>query len=193
MGINHHVASPASDSALRLTDLFSSMTRPAAIVTAAHGGDIAGCVVGLHTQCSIDPLRVLVCLSKANRTLRIACNASTLAVHYPSEDDLDLAELFGYESGDDIDKFSACAWTLVPDREAVVLDDVKHRWIGHITEEIDLGDHVGFILEPWTVTALGELNQLDVGSLSATEAGHPRHPRLPASSDSGHAGFSVIS
>ena len=66
-----------------------------------------GCLVGFATQCSIDPLRFLVCLSNKNRTYRLARDASHMAVHVVPEDRMDLAELFGGETADDVDKLGA--------------------------------------------------------------------------------------
>ena len=53
------------------------------IVTTAAGDQRAGCVVGFHSQCSIDPLRYAVWLSKANLTYRVALLATHVAVHAP--------------------------------------------------------------------------------------------------------------
>ena len=40
----------------------------ALVVTAAAGDDREGCLVGFATQASIDPPRILVCLSVENAT-----------------------------------------------------------------------------------------------------------------------------
>src|SRR5436309_11032282 len=88
--------------------LTSELEYPMLIVTTAAGGERSGCLVGFHTQCSIDPPRWAVWISKENRTYRVAQGATTLAVHFPSVDDRELAELFGEETGDEVDKFAAC-------------------------------------------------------------------------------------
>ena len=80
--------------------LVSELDYPMFVVTAAAGGERAGCLVGFATQCSIDPPRFLVCLSKQNRTYRVARDAELLAVHFLPADAEDLAELFGGETGD---------------------------------------------------------------------------------------------
>src|SRR5205814_612337 len=51
------------------------------IVTAAAGDERDACLVGFSTQTSIHPSRFLACLSRKNRTYRIACAAEHLAVH----------------------------------------------------------------------------------------------------------------
>src|SRR5689334_12194353 len=85
---------------------------PMFIVTTVDpaAGTRAGCLVGFATQSSIDPFRLLVCLSRQNFTYRVAETATFLAVHAIEEDDEGLIRLFGGETGDEIDKFARCAW-----------------------------------------------------------------------------------
>jgi len=52
--------------------LVGGLDYPMFIVTAAAGGEREGCLVGFATQSSIDPPRFVVCLSKNNRTYRMA-------------------------------------------------------------------------------------------------------------------------
>src|SRR4051812_8759083 len=80
------------------------------VVTAATDGDRAGCLVGFASQCSIEPVRYVVWLSKANRTYRVARTASRLAVHLLTREQRGLAELFGGETGDRTDKFARVRW-----------------------------------------------------------------------------------
>src|SRR4051812_29301909 len=96
------------------------------IVTAAADGDRSGCLVGFHTQCSIHPAQWAVWLSKVNHTHGVAAAAQWLAVHFPSADDRDVAELFGEETGDDVDKFAGCEWSAGPDG-VPVLDRIPNR------------------------------------------------------------------
>src|SRR3954451_14252328 len=86
-----------------------------AIVTTVSGGERAGCLVGFHAQCSIDPPRYVVWLSKANHTYRIALLAGHMAVPFLDEADHDLAELFGGSTGDEVDKLARCDWEGGPD------------------------------------------------------------------------------
>ena len=87
---------------------------PLHIVTACHGDRRDGCLVGFATQASMKPARMLVCLSTANLTYRIAVSSPRLAVHLVPADRHDLALLFGGETGDDTDKLSDVAWTAGP-------------------------------------------------------------------------------
>jgi flavin reductase (DIM6/NTAB) family NADH-FMN oxidoreductase RutF len=120
---------------------------PMFIVTAAAGGERSGCLVGFATQCSIDPLRFIVCLSDKNHTFHVACQASVLAVHVVPEGDEGLAELFGSQTGDEVDKFERCAWSAGPEGTPV-LDDCANWFAGRILDRLDVGDHWAFVLEP---------------------------------------------
>lgn len=160
----------------RLGDLLGRLESPAAIVTAMHDGERAGCLVGNHVQCSIDPMRVLVCLSPANATYRVATSAPLLSVHYLQPSNRSLAELFGGTTGDEIDKFAACSWSIHGRHAGLILDDVAHWWIGLSIHQVVLGDHVGFVLEPFEVHDSGPYSQLSTTDLRAVEPGHPRDP-----------------
>ncbi len=65
--------------------LFGELTRalnyPVFIVTAADGERREGCVIGFATQTSLHPGRFLACLSRENRTYRLAQEVGALAVH----------------------------------------------------------------------------------------------------------------
>jgi flavin reductase (DIM6/NTAB) family NADH-FMN oxidoreductase RutF len=128
---------------------------PVFVVTAAApDGERAGCLIGFATQCSIDPPRFLACLSMKNRTFEVARQAECLAVHALAEDDRDAAELFGGETGDEVDKFARVRWHSGPGG-APVLDGADAWFAGRVLDVIDLGDHAGFVLEPVDAEADG--------------------------------------
>ena len=83
--------------------LVSDLDYPMFIVTACADGERSGCLIGFATQASIDPSRFLVCLSHENRTYRVAQGAELLGVHFVPEEQAELAELFGGETGDEVD------------------------------------------------------------------------------------------
>ena len=59
----------------------------------------------------------------------------------------DVARLFGSETGDRVDKFSRCAWHDGP-AGLPILDDAVGWFAGQILNRFDVGDHVGFLLQP---------------------------------------------
>jgi flavin reductase (DIM6/NTAB) family NADH-FMN oxidoreductase RutF len=141
------------------------------IVTAAADGRQAGCLVGFATQCSIDPPRFLVCISEKNRTLAVADRSAVLAVHFVPWDADGLVELFGGETGDDLDKFSRCRWHPGP-RGVPVLDACRRWFAGAIAERLDFGDHRGFVLEPLAGEAGGDPRPFPFRRARRLEPGH---------------------
>jgi flavin reductase (DIM6/NTAB) family NADH-FMN oxidoreductase RutF len=122
-----------------------TLDAPMVIVTASDGRERSGCLVGFSMQCSITPCRWLVCISKENHTLGVAAQAATLAIHPLRADQLGLARLFGSLTDDAVDKFERCGWHDGPGG-APILNGCD--WIaGAILERIDLGDHVGHLVE----------------------------------------------
>jgi flavin reductase (DIM6/NTAB) family NADH-FMN oxidoreductase RutF len=136
---------PAGDVAF--SELVSQLDYSMLIVTTAIDGDRAGCLVGFASQVSIHPGRFLVCISVKNRTFRLATRAGVLVVHFVPEDARDLAELFGGETGDEVDKFERCEWHPGPDG-APVLTALENWFAGRVMERLDFGDHWGLLLEP---------------------------------------------
>jgi flavin reductase (DIM6/NTAB) family NADH-FMN oxidoreductase RutF len=149
---------------------------PMFVVTAVDPGTgaRAGCLVGFATQTSIEPFRFLVCLSRRNRTYRVAEAATVLAVHVLGRDgeQQELAVLFGSRTGDEVDKFARCSWRPGPEGVPVLTGAHRHL-VGRILERVDLGDHVGFLLAPIDVTIGAETLPLTFRSLPALDPGHP--------------------
>lgn len=145
---------------------------PMFVITAASDGERAGCLVGFSSQVSIDPPRMLVCLSVQNHTYRVARNADLLAVHVLAPDQRDLAELFGGVSGDDVDKFARCSWHPGPN-DVPLLEDCPRRIVGRVLRREPLGDHVGFLLDPTGVDITSTGAGLSYEEVEDLEAGNP--------------------
>ena len=155
--------------------LAASLDYPLFIVTTADGERRAGCVIGFATQTSVHPPRFLACLSRENRTYRFALahDVDALAVHLIPRARARLAELFGAETGDEIDKFAHCAWLPGP-RGLPILDDCPSWFAGAIRARHDLGDHVGFVLEPFAAQYVP--GEEIVGFQSVKDVIEPGHP-----------------
>ena len=128
-------------------DLVGDLDYPMFIVTVRAGDERAGCLVGFATQGSIDPPRFLIGLSKANRTFRVARTADVMAVHFVPREATELAELFGGETGDEVDKFARCRWEPGPGG-VPILSELDNWFAARIRDRFELGDHVAFLLEP---------------------------------------------
>jgi flavin reductase (DIM6/NTAB) family NADH-FMN oxidoreductase RutF len=137
-----------------LTDEFqrlvATLDYPMFVVTAssADGAERSGCLVGFASQCSIHPPRFMVWISVMNHTYDVARWATHLGVHVlPRDDRAGLAELFGGETGDEVDKFAQCAWHPGPEG-LPLLDDCPRRLMCRVLDTVPFGDHVGFVLQP---------------------------------------------
>lgn len=144
---------------------------PMFVVTAFDGDDRDGCLVGFATQCSIDPLRFLVCLSNKNRTTRIATNARRLVVHALRADQHAFAELFGGETADEVDKLAQVAWHEGPDGVPVL---TGCDWFSGpvIARHPDFGDHIGFVLEIDAAEQVSAGARLSLQAVQDVDAGH---------------------
>ena len=150
--------------------LVATLDYPLYIVTAAAQYEPAGCLVGFATQCSIHPPRFLACISKKNRTLGLARRAAVLAVHVIGEKDREIAEIFGGETSDEVDKFAQVSWHFA---HGVPILDACERWFaGTVLGRIALGDHVGFLLEPIDAEQDAASEQLTFQKARDIEPGH---------------------
>jgi flavin reductase (DIM6/NTAB) family NADH-FMN oxidoreductase RutF len=151
--------------------IMTEVDLPFYVVTTTSGGELAGCLVGFATRCSIEPPRFGVWLSKLNHTYRVAEAATTLVVHLLRDGDDDLAERFGGDTGDEVDKFADLDWRPGPDGCPVVQ---RLDWFaGSIVDRVDTGDHVAFVLAPRggrCVRSAGQLPGAEVGGIAP---GHP--------------------
>ncbi|MBF6147094.1 flavin reductase family protein [Nocardia nova] len=153
--------------------LVAAADAPIYVVTVATESERAGCVVGFASQVGIEPRRFLVCLSELNYTYRVAAGATHVAVHLVDSGSRALAQLFGAETGDDVDKFTWCRWHHGPDG-VVVLDEAAAWFSGRILERHDFGDHVGLLLEPLGgPTPPVGITGLRYSDLAGLTPGHP--------------------
>jgi flavin reductase (DIM6/NTAB) family NADH-FMN oxidoreductase RutF len=155
----------------RFEDLVGELDYPMFIATTCADGELAGCLVGFVTQCSIDPPRFLVCLSEKNRTYRVARTAEALAVHFVPASAGALVELFGGKTGDEVDKFARCEWREGP-RGLPILAECDNWFAGAILARHDLGDHVGFLLEPIEAHAGVPFDEFTFHRARRIEPGH---------------------
>lgn len=128
--------------------VLSRLDCPVYVVTTVNtAGERAGCLVGFASQCSLNPPRFVVWLSRTNHTYRVACGARFLAVHLLAAEAYGLASLFGGRTGDEVDKFSEVDW--VADHAGVPVVTAAPAWfVGEVHHRTDGGDHEAFVLTP---------------------------------------------
>lgn len=167
------VRSDASGGPASALDAFVSRDDYAlCVVTVASSSERSGCLVGFTTQCSIEPPRLVVCISKVNHTFRVAGRSRGLAVHLLGKEQADSARRFGEETGDRTDKFVGCTWRLEA-TGAPVLDDCA-AWVDcSIERRIDLGDHVAYVVAPVRGGAGPRSGLLTYQNGPELEPGHP--------------------
>jgi flavin reductase (DIM6/NTAB) family NADH-FMN oxidoreductase RutF len=133
-------------------ELISELDYPMFIVTCADGDERAGCLVGFATQASINPSRFVVCLSDKNHTWRVAQRVDVLVVHLVPDAEAELAELFGSETGDAVDKFAQVAWHEGP-AGTPILDACGNWFAGRVLDRMNCGDHIAHLLDPFEAHA----------------------------------------
>ena len=131
-----------------------------------------GCLIGFATQCSVHPPRYIACISKENRTFDAVQRADAVVVHFLGPEQVELARLFGGETGDEVDKFELCAWSEGPGG-IPVLEDVPGWFAGQILERRDAGDHLALLLEVTEAEDRGGPVDLGFQALKSLDPGHP--------------------
>jgi flavin reductase (DIM6/NTAB) family NADH-FMN oxidoreductase RutF len=157
-------------------DAFGTMMTSAdpamVVVTTVAEGERAGCLVGFHSQSSIDPQRYCVWLSKANHTYRVSLRAAYFAVHFLTADDLGVAERFGTVSGEDTDKFEGL--DVAEDEYGVpLLAAVPNRILLERIATLDDGsDHVCVTSRLRSASTRGAFTPLRVSDVAHLDPGH---------------------
>jgi flavin reductase (DIM6/NTAB) family NADH-FMN oxidoreductase RutF len=134
--------------------------------------EMSGCLAGFVTQCSIDPPNFIACISQLNHTLGVARRASAMGLHLLGEDQLDMARLFGEETGDVVDKFADVDWR-IGTTGAPLLADVALALEGGILGHFSAGDHEAFLVR--AVRAVGGPGRGLLTHRNSPEL-HPGHP-----------------
>ena len=156
-------------------DLMTGLDSAMIVVTACDGRERAGCLVGFHSQCSIEPARYAVWLSKANHTYLVALRSTHLVVHFLAEHDRELAERFGGETGDEVDKFAGVEWTPGPDG-VPMLTACPNRIVVRRTVLLDeTSDHACVMTEPIEISVTPGFVPLRYASVRDIDAGHDAH------------------
>ena len=135
-----------------------------------RGRGALGCLIGFATQASIDP-RASSSACRTRTAPTASAEAELLAVHFVPEEAEELAELFGGETGDEVDKFERCAWRPGPGRHAAARR-LPNRFVGRVLERIDAGDHDAFLLEPVLAERGTDADEFTFHRAKRIEPGH---------------------
>jgi flavin reductase (DIM6/NTAB) family NADH-FMN oxidoreductase RutF len=157
--------------------LMAALDSPLIVVTTADERERAGCLVEFHVQSSIEPQRYCVWLSKANYTYRVALQSSHLVIHFLTADDLPLAELFGTQTGDTVDKFAGLAVDSGPGGAPVLQQCPNWLAVRRIALLDEGGDHVCLTTEPVAAQTAGPFRPLRISRAGHLKAGHGAEER----------------
>jgi len=153
--------------------LMMPTNQPMIVVTTAIDDERAGCLVGFHAQCSIEPRRYALWLSKANHTFHVANSASHFGIHFLGRANHDLAELFGGSTQDEIDKFARCEWSSGTAGVPLLTRCANRMVAKRVAQFDDGGDHVCVVVEPVEVVVhRGNASRLRLSEVSDIGAGH---------------------
>ena len=125
-------------------EVMGSLDTPMAIVTTVSldGRTRAGCLVGFHCQCSIDPPRYVVWLSKANHTYRVGSLGGAVRGALARRGRRRPRRALRHVTGNEVDKFADVPWADGGDG-LPVLERVANRLVAGRHTLIDDGsDHV---------------------------------------------------
>jgi flavin reductase (DIM6/NTAB) family NADH-FMN oxidoreductase RutF len=159
-------------------DLMAMLDYPAFVATTQADGVPAGCLVSFGTQTGVEPPTFLISLSKTSHTFEVARRAGFVAVHVLARHHRVLAELFGVQTGHQVNKFDRCSWRAGP-QGMPILDDAIAWFVGKTLYWIDAGDHVAFLLQPvatWSPEC--DEDPLYLSDLDDLEPGHEASGRL---------------
>lgn len=160
-----------------LKDLVESADGALVVVTTVAEGETSGCVVGFHSQSGLTPARYALWISKANHTYRVMIRADHFAVHFLTEDDVDVARHFGTQTEDEVDKFADLGWTPGPGGVPLV-DALPHRIVVRKDTMLDpTGDHVGVFGEIVEVHGEGGFTPFRLSAANHWQPGHDAEDR----------------
>jgi flavin reductase (DIM6/NTAB) family NADH-FMN oxidoreductase RutF len=160
------------DSGRAASALVDAVDPPLYVVTAANAdGRPSGCLAGFVTQCSILPVRYLICISKLNHTFFVAEQSSALALHLLGRSQDEFAVHFGALSGDTTDKFVGLTWRKGPGGAPVL--EACAAWVaGPAIRSYGVGDHEAIVLAPVDGGPGTETGILSTSDLPDFSAGH---------------------
>ncbi len=117
------------------------------IITTAFEGRRDGCFISFVTRCSIDPPRLLALTSHENLTHDLMERSGVLALHPVGRGQADWLDLFGEQTGREVDKLARVAWT--PGVTGCPLLDGALGYVeGRVLRSMDCGDHTARLVEP---------------------------------------------
>ena len=118
------------------------------VLTAREDGKDNGCIVNTFQQVTGEPLRVSVCVNKANHTCGMIARTGVFNVSVIAESaTFDLFKRFGFQSGATVDKFADFPCPRSPNGVLAVDRSVNAVVSGKVFQTVDLGTHLMFLAD----------------------------------------------
>jgi len=137
----------AFDNALHL------LTAPVTVVGASSAGVLGGLTAAWVTRVSLLPPLLVVAIGRKRHTWGVLAAADELSISVLHEDQLEVARLFGMNSGRDIDKWALTPHDLIGDGVPVVAD-CSARYLCRLTDRFATGDHDCLVCEILTAETI---------------------------------------
>ena len=151
--------------------LAGAFTGPVYIVTAFADGRRAGAWSASRRR--LASTGVVHGLHRARtRTFAVAMAAPRLCVHAVTERERGWRSSSAARRGTRSTSSPAAGWTPAGDGTPI-LSDCPTWFLGRVADRVDLGDHVGYVLEPERWQGGGPIAQLSERDLAGVEPGHP--------------------
>ncbi|SEI47774.1 NADH-FMN oxidoreductase RutF, flavin reductase (DIM6/NTAB) family [Lachnospiraceae bacterium A10] len=117
------------------------------VITANRDGRDNGCITNTVSQVTTDPNRILVAINKGNFTHDMIMDTKKFTVSVISKKaDFDLFKHFGFQSGQDVDKFADFSDCKKSRNDTMIITKGTNAYISADVEQcIDLGSHTLFI------------------------------------------------
>jgi flavin reductase (DIM6/NTAB) family NADH-FMN oxidoreductase RutF len=164
-------------------DFMMMIDGPAFVVTTQVDGYPSGCLVSFATRTSVRPPSFMIGMPAGSHTVEFAGQSEYLAVHLLPAHQHALAELFGRQTPDQVDKFARCSWRGGP-AGMPILDEAVGWMVGRTVSRSEVGDHVAYLLQPvavWVPESAEELlylSDLDDDLDPGHDPGHESSQRL---------------
>ena len=131
---------------MRMQEVIEKVVNGVGVVTSRSGDKVNGLSIAWMSQVAINPPLVMVAIGKGKYTCDMIQESKVFAVNILSSRQVELAKLFGLQSGRKIDKFSKVEYETKKTRCPILKDCVAYLDC-RLYSTAEAGDHVLFIGE----------------------------------------------
>ena len=118
------------------------------VLTARDGDKDNGCIINTAIQAASEPLRVSICVNKANYTHDMIVKTGAFNLSFLTEESkFATYQNFGFQSGRDVDKLESITFKRAANGIAYLTEECNAYLSGKVVQSVDLGSHTMFIAE----------------------------------------------